>query len=83
MSVREKLVGVICGPVAVNGNAIAASGTASFKMVIVAGKMTAAADSDRSWLPPEPSRSIKRVWNGEPVMAAAEFPKPQSMRVAI
>ena len=28
----------------------------------VGGTITAAADSERSWLPPEPSRSITRVW---------------------
>ncbi len=41
------------------------------------------AESERSWLPPEPSRSIKRVWYGEPGIATAEFPEPQSARVAM
>ena len=45
------------------------------------GKMTAAAESERSWLPPEPSRSIRRVWYGDPEIATAEALTPQSNRV--
>jgi hypothetical protein len=54
--------GVISGPLSVNGNEVLEFGTASLMTVICPGKMTAAADSERSWLPPTPSRSISRVW---------------------
>src|SRR5690349_12570324 len=47
------------------------------------GKITASAESERSWLPPLPSRATRRMWYGEPVMAMAELPAPQSVRVAI
>src|SRR3954447_19504732 len=47
------------------------------------GKTTAAADSERSWFPPEPSRSSSRVWYGEPEIATAELPGPPSLRVAM
>jgi hypothetical protein len=36
-------------------------GVASLTMVIEPGKMTASAERERSWLPPEPSRAIKRM----------------------
>src|SRR3954469_13566937 len=55
----------------------------SLMMVIEPGKTTAAADSERSWLPPEPSRAMSRVWYGEPEMFTAEFNSPQSARAAI
>src|SRR2546421_7493871 len=45
------------------------------------GKMTAAAESERSWFPPEPSRSTSRVWYGDPGMVTAELVVPQSNRV--
>ncbi len=54
-----------------------------FTMRMKPGKMTAAADSERSWLPPAPSRSIRRVWYGEPEMATAELLRPQSLRLAM
>ena len=38
--------------------------------------MTASAESERSWLPPEPSRSIRRVWYGEPGMRPRNSPCP-------
>jgi hypothetical protein len=41
--------------------------------VMLPGKMTASAERERSWLPPDPSRSISRVWYGEPEMATAEL----------
>ena len=49
-----------------------------FTMWMKPGKMTASAESERSWLPPEPSRSTRRVWYGEPgmVMAASVSPQP-------
>ena len=45
--------------------------------------MTAPSESERSWLPPAPSRSIRRVWYGEPGMETAEFVRPQSAREAM
>src|SRR5215475_11552081 len=45
------------------------------------GKMTASAESERSWFPPAPSRSINRVWYGEPEIDTAEPVRPQSVRV--
>src|SRR4051794_26126263 len=68
---------------AVNPNDVGPSGVASLIIVMVAGKMTAAADSDRSWLPPAPSRFRSRVWYGAPEMLTAELPAPQSFRVAM
>src|SRR5262245_44461162 len=56
-------------------------GVASLMIVMLPGKMTASADSDRSWLPPLPSRLIRRMWYGEPEIAVAELPGPQSARV--
>ena len=64
-------------------NDVRAVRTVSFTIVIEAGKMTASADSERSWFPPEPSRSIRRVWYGEPEIATAELSAPQSWRVAM
>src|SRR5438046_17703 len=58
-------------------------GTASFTIVIDPGKMTASADSDRSWFPPEPSRSSSRMWYGEPGIAMAALSLPQSARDAM
>src|SRR6266542_320906 len=55
-------------------------GVASLMTVIDPGKITASADSDRSWLPPAVSRSMRRVWYGEPEIAIAELPEPQSCR---
>src|SRR6476661_10207648 len=69
--------------VAVNGNDVEPSGVACFTIVMDPGKVTASADNDRSWLPPEPSRSINRMWYGEPEIATAEFVGPQSPRVAM
>src|SRR6266496_5761988 len=56
-------------------------GVASLMTVIDPGKITASADSDRSWLPPDPSRSMRRVWYGEPEIATAELFAPQFCRV--
>src|SRR5437660_5804030 len=39
----------------------------------------AAAFSERSWLPPDPSRSSRRMWYGEPEIAPALLPAPQSI----
>src|SRR6266542_707654 len=50
-------------------------------IVIEPLKMTASAESERSWFPPEPSRAIRRVWYGEPGMATHELVAPQSSRV--
>ena len=64
--------------VAVKLNWVEPSGEACLMIVIDAGKITAAAESERSWLPPEPSRSMRRVWYGEPEIATAELAMPQS-----
>src|SRR4051812_32226436 len=66
---------------AVKPNDVELFGVASLMIVIEPGKITASADSERSWLPPEPSRSISRVWYGDPGMATAELFAPQSFRV--
>src|SRR3954451_11444097 len=66
---------------AVNPNEAELSGVACFTTVSEPGKMTASADSERSWLPPPPSRLTSRVWYGEPEMATAELLGPQSGRV--
>src|SRR5436190_18596885 len=50
-------------------------------MVMAPGKITASFEIERSWLPPVPSRSMGRVWYGEPGMASAELLAPQSSRV--
>jgi hypothetical protein len=55
-------------------------GVASLMTVIEPGKMTASAESERSWLPPAPSRLINRVWYGDPEIATAELFRPQSAR---
>ena len=68
---------------AVKANVVVPFGVASLMIVIEPGKMTASADSERSWLPPVPSRSIRRVWYGEPEIATAELLAPQSWRVAM
>ena len=58
-STSEKFVSGDGEPV--KGNDVGPFGVASLIIVIEPGKMTASAESERSWLPPEPSRSIKRV----------------------
>ena len=68
---------------AANAKDVEPSGVASLMIVIDPGKMTASADSERSWLPPAPSRSISRVWYGEPGIATAELSMPQSCRAAM
>ena len=68
---------------ALKGNEVEPCGFACFRIVIEPGKMTASADKDRSWLPPFPSRSINRVWYGEPGIETAELLRPQSLLVAI
>src|SRR5438874_6082356 len=55
-------------------------GVASLMIVIEPGKTTASAESERSWFPHEPSRSMRRVWYGEPEIATAELLAPQSAR---
>src|SRR5206468_1279228 len=66
---------------AVNEKENELSGVACLMIVIEPGKMTAAAESERSWLPPAPSRSTSAVWYGEPAMATAELFAPQLRRV--
>src|SRR6266536_1566420 len=66
---------------AVNGNEVAPLTLASLTIVTEPRKMTASAESERSWLPPEPSRSTNRVWYGDPGMATHELFAPQSSRV--
>src|SRR3954447_5344667 len=68
---------------AVKANEVGPSGVACLMIVIDAGKITASSDSERSWLPPEPSRSIRRMWYGDPEIVTAELARPQSARVAI
>jgi hypothetical protein len=58
-SIREKFVTGDGEPV--KENDVDPLGVASLTMVIEPGKMTASAESERSWLPPEPSNSIKRM----------------------
>src|SRR5262245_14710132 len=70
-------------PVDVKLKSCASLGTASLMIVIDEGKITASAESERSWLPPFPSRSRSRMWYGEPEMDTAELPAPQSARVAM
>src|SRR4051795_4297491 len=65
---------------AVNGKLVEPFGVAFLMTVIEPGKMTASAESERSWFPPEPSRAISRVWYGEPEIATAELFRPQSAR---
>src|SRR6266567_6385509 len=66
---------------AVNGKEVEPFGVASLMTVIDPGKITASADNERSWLPPDPSRSTRLVWYGEPEIATAELLAPQSCRV--
>src|SRR3954451_5583057 len=66
---------------AVNPNDVVVSGVACFTTVSDPGKTTASADRERSWLPPEPSSPMSRVWYGEPGMATAEVLAPQSARL--
>src|SRR5436190_2489926 len=47
---------------AVNEKLVAPFGVASLMIVMLPGKMTASAESERSWLPPEPSRATRAVW---------------------
>src|SRR5581483_7086919 len=68
-------------PVVLKEKSCASFGTASLMIVIEAGKMTASADSERSWLTPEPLRAPRRMWYGEPVIETAELFIPQSCRV--
>src|SRR4051794_1240279 len=58
-------------------------GVASLMTVIEAGKITASADREWSWLPPDPSRSISRVWYGEPEIETAELFAPHWERDAM
>src|SRR4051794_2341790 len=80
-SINEKLV--TGAGVPVKENAVGPSGVACFTTVSEPGKITASADSDRSWLPPEPSRLTSRVWYGDPEIATAELFAPQSARLEI
>src|SRR5262249_12421145 len=70
-------------PVVVKEKAWLESGLASLMTGMRAGKVAASLESERSWLPPLPSRAIRRVWNGEPEMATTELADPQSGRRAI
>jgi hypothetical protein len=65
---------------AVKGNGVDPLGVASLMIVIDPGKTTASAERDRSCDPPDPSRSTRAVWYGEPEIATAELFKPQSER---
>src|SRR5262245_52163036 len=77
-----KLVGDKLGLV-VKLKSWASFGTASFTTVIWPGTITASVDRDRSWLPPWPSMSRKRMWYDDPLMVPAELPSPQSCWVAM
>src|SRR3954466_15849837 len=80
-STSEKLVSGVGEPV--NEKEVEPFGVASLMIVIEPGKITASAESERSWLPPEPSRSMSRVWYGDPEMLTAAPVSPQSARVAM
>jgi hypothetical protein len=58
-STSEKFVSGEGDPV--NAKLVDPSGVACLMIVIEAGKKTAPAESERSWLPPLPSRSTSRV----------------------
>jgi hypothetical protein len=79
-STREKFASGGEG-VAVKLKLVGPSGMASLMMVIEPGKTTASLESERSWLPPEPSSPSNRMWYGEPEMVTAELVEPQSWRV--
>ena len=49
------------GTLVVYGNDVESGLLECLMIVIEPGKITASAESERSWLPPEPSRSTKRV----------------------
>src|SRR6266536_2262120 len=70
-------------PVMVKGKESVLLGFAFLTIVIDAGNITASDERARSWLPPEPSRPIRRVWNGEPLIAEAEVPIGQNRWSAI
>jgi hypothetical protein len=55
----------------------------SLMIVMLPGKTTASLESERSWLPPLPSRSRMRMWKGDPEIATAELLAPQLRRVAM
>src|SRR4051794_10532730 len=78
-STSEKLISGAGEPV--KEKDVEPSGVACFTTLREPGKITASADSDRSWFPPEPSRPISRVWYGAPVIATAELFAPQSRRL--
>src|SRR3954447_10222890 len=79
LSMSEKPVTGAGEPV--KENDVGPSGVACLMTVSDPGKITAAADSDRSWLPPAPSRASSRVWYGDPEIATAELFAAQSRRV--
>ena len=56
-STSEKLVSGEGDPV--NGKEVEPFGIASFTIVMDPGKITASTESERSWLPPFPSRSSR------------------------
>src|SRR5438132_4137068 len=68
---------------AVKAYEVEVSGFACLMIVMLPGKIAASFDRARSWFPPPPFTSIRRVWNGEPEMAIAAFAAPQSRRVAM
>src|SRR5215212_5161471 len=68
---------------AVKPNDVAPFGVACLTTLIEPGKTTASFESERSWLPPLPSRSTRRMWKGEPEMLTAERLAPQFGRVAM
>ena len=80
-STREKLVNG--NGDAVNPNGVGPSGIASLMIVMDPGKITAPAERDLSWLPPDPSRAIFLMWYGEPEIVTAELVFPQSCREEI
>src|SRR5690242_19542041 len=80
-STRAKLVSG--AGLAVNGNDVDPFGVASLMIVMEPGNVTASAERERSCFPPLPSRSIKLVWYGDPLIETAELVNPQSRLVAI
>src|SRR6266545_3655643 len=67
------------GPVVVKLKTVGSLGDVLLMIVIEAGKMAASDESERSWLPPAPSRLTRRVWYGEPEMLIAEAPGQSSL----
>src|SRR5262245_53876708 len=95
-STSAKFVNGVGEPV--NENDVDPFGVASLMTVIEPGSTTASAESPRSWFPMPQSNGgflplqdessgvvsvVSRMWNGAPLIVAAEFPCPQFARDAM